>query len=175
MFQSARPARGATVNVARPTNAELVSIRTPREGRDARTATYNGVILRFNPHAPRGARPDLATEAFTVDVFQSARPARGATRTSTIHGTVSGVSIRTPREGRDNRLGVRRNAAELFQSARPARGASRLASIKALSFQSARPARGATRQVQPVQQALAFQSARPARGATTTLGNLCKS
>ena len=37
----------------------LVSIRTPREGRDdlgKRSTDHEEELLRFNPHAPRGAR-----------------------------------------------------------------------------------------------------------------------
>ena len=58
-----------------------VSIRTPREGRDMRTLTVNVEVTnsRFNPHAPRGARPAYSHCAEFFD-----------------------VSIRTPREGRDN-------------------------------------------------------------------------
>jgi len=57
MFQSTRPARGATSLVRPPSVLAVVSIHAPRAGRDARTRR----VLR------------------KALVFQSTRPARGAT------------------------------------------------------------------------------------------------
>ena len=55
-FLSARPGRGATSIGAAGTGADIVSIRTPRAGRDNRY--YNGRFHHgcFYPHAPGGAR-----------------------------------------------------------------------------------------------------------------------
>ena len=81
MFQSARPARGATSRRGPPRIAWWVSIRTPREGRDdSKSAMASAFVL-----------------------FQSARPARGATSYATDVRYRAPVSIRTPREGRDSR------------------------------------------------------------------------
>ena len=102
MFQSARPARGAT-QASGERGADFgVSIRTPREGRDSMESAYMlsrftfqsarpargatlpmtptvEVLMSFNPHAPRGARPEVLG----------------------VLAKNAGVSIRTPREGRD--------------------------------------------------------------------------
>ena len=111
-FQSARPARGATRTEANKDGYEptgLVSIRTPREGRDLDMPVYLSLhpfTVSFNPHAPRGARPQLlvtTTVRLTIWQFQSARPARGATSNSEPASLWRGDVT--------------------FQSARPARGA----------------------------------------------------
>ncbi len=39
---------------------DWVSIHAPRVGRDTVAAHFGVVHLRFNPRAPRGARPSLA-------------------------------------------------------------------------------------------------------------------
>ena len=80
------------------------------------------------------------------DLFQSTRPARGATES--VHIV---------------------NDALVFQSTRPARGATRPGRPQgsAGGFQSTRPARGATYSLIPCATTDAFQSTRPARGATS--------
>jgi len=79
MFQSTRPARGATrrQNLARA--PAVVSIHAPRAGRD---------------------KDEWA--AITLEqMFQSTRPARGATMRDDGRGIRVGVSIHAPRAGRD--------------------------------------------------------------------------
>ena len=127
MFQSAPPARGATF--ADPGNREgdeAVSIRAPRAGGDfygGITGTWTLVSIRA-PRAggdPRRRRPGRRRQLR----FQSAPPARGATRPL--------------RHGRTETR---------FQSAPPARGATALGERLGQvyhQFQSAPPARGATR------------------------------
>ena len=107
-FQSARPARGATSGHYSSSTRVVVSIRTPREGRD--------ILSRYLP--------------LWYSRFQSARPARGATlggplrRRQLPEQQRVRVSIRTPREGRDADESLRRQLSRSwFQSARPARGA----------------------------------------------------
>ena len=78
-FQSARPARGATLVKMSFNNPVEVSIRTPREGRDDYCCHDWDALRCFNPHAPRGARPETDSAVAGPSVFQSARPARGAT------------------------------------------------------------------------------------------------
>ena len=101
-----------------------VSIHAPREGRDFRYSVPPSGLRRFNPRAPRGARPLRAvTKTGGIDVsihapregrdaicfngmvvseaFQSTRPARGATAHRRRIGEPHGVSIHAPREGRD--------------------------------------------------------------------------
>ena len=78
-FQSTRPARGATEG--RPVSAQTieVSIHAPRTGRDHCHYTSLLAVACFNPRAPHGARP-LPLHILTGSgLFQSTRPARGAT------------------------------------------------------------------------------------------------
>ena len=57
--------------------------------------------MSFNPRAPRGARQVVFDSRHRLVVFQSARPARGATGGFIALAAESTVSIRAPREGRD--------------------------------------------------------------------------
>ena len=100
-FQSTRPARGATCQLASLIGAEWVSIHAPRAGRDIVDGA--GVL--------RGQR------------FQSTRPARGATYRCMDGAFCHGVSIHAPRAGRDASTGWTCTFNLLFQSTRPARGA----------------------------------------------------
>ena len=56
VFQSTRPARGATALAIPPTTNIYVSIHAPRAGRDEGKPRAGFGSLRFNPRAPRGAR-----------------------------------------------------------------------------------------------------------------------
>ena len=123
LFQSTRPARGATSSSCSARHCNAVSIHAPRAGRD-------GIALEhYDPatvsiHAPRAGRDtvDQARVAvFAVSIhapragrdgrsgstssargkFQSTRPARGATSSNGISGSSTTVSIHAPRAGRD--------------------------------------------------------------------------
>ena len=105
-------------------------------------------------------------------MFQSTRPAMGATSNTSVPLLLALFSIHAPREGRDTNHWDSYNRSNQFQSTRPARGATgsttnRLAS---LLFQSTRPARGATFGGWGCAVAFVFQSTRPARGATRSHG-----
>ena len=128
MFQSTRPARGATIRV----------------GKAHRFAGQDS----FNPRAPRGARRDAAIGNFSAHAqFQSTRPARGATCCRNPDARRLGFNPRAPRGAR--RVAMRNHSSRhVFQSTRPARGATlacRTVMPQMLVFQSTRPARGATR------------------------------
>ncbi len=170
VFQSTRPARGATVDVR----------------------YYKALILHFNPRAPRGARLSDAAFLPRPGRFQSTRPARGATkifRRTAAHSKFQstrpargatpktwyaynddGISIHAPREGRDGARQFKTRRYQHFNPRAP-RGA-RLAEfcMKNLGlkiFQSTRPARGATMEASVLSSMfIKFQSTRPARGAT---------
>ena len=83
------------------------------------------MILYFNPRAPRGARPNrvfnpcnssnisihapregrdifMVGDVFSSMIFQSTRPARGATLTIPSKDNMLRISIHAPREGRDD-------------------------------------------------------------------------
>ena len=126
LFQSTRPARGATIEPSKLAIAPLViSIHAPREGRDWLLVLILCFLLYFNPRAPRGARRE--TKEICVQ-FQH-------------------ISIHAPREGRDLPRSANHFAILPFQSTRPARGATSVSvsvGLPILIFQSTRPARGAT-------------------------------
>ena len=79
LFQSTRPAWGATIDCASSTNHERVSIHAPRVGRDCAGVCTAAASFCFNPRAPRGARRELQAQSFRLILFQSTRPAWGAT------------------------------------------------------------------------------------------------
>ncbi len=152
----------------------------------------------FNPRAPRGARLRCNVSPPPPPLFQSTRPARGATPGLGALPAAGRVSIHAPRAGRDQRV---RNAIVpilAFQSTRPARGATwrtkprkavdygfnpraprgarrRLLALRAIriAFQSTRPARGATYNGDNSLHPCQFQSTRPARGATGIVLPIC--
>ena len=79
VFQSTRPARGATKDNQPFVPAFTISIHAPREGRDARRTAPPHARNHFNPRAPRGAR-QVPRQRYGVQ-YQ--------------------ISIHAPREGRD--------------------------------------------------------------------------
>ena len=100
-FQSTRPARGATDTEAVLGRANSISIHAPREGRDFSPQRLPRNFPHFNPRAPRGARPR------PPELPQSRR----------------GISIHAPREGRDHGCCPTSGRSLVFQSTRPMRGA----------------------------------------------------
>jgi len=101
LFQSTRPARGATYIRLQPEQGGGVSIHAPRAGRDHPPILPRGFLACFNPRAPRGARPSRTYSASAFVLFQSTRPARGATGAPRRAEFRRQVSIHAPRAGRD--------------------------------------------------------------------------
>ena len=102
--------------------------------------------LDFNPHAPRGARRLRQDVLAPLDQFQSTRPAWGATLRP-VHGAKArGISIHTPRVGRDAYfLHTKRQLLDFNPHApRGARQQDKWDNRHPLKFQSTRPAWGAT-------------------------------
>ena len=125
----------------------MISIHAPREGRDDMHAALDYAAEVFQSTRPaRGATPPI-TPVTMSSIFQSTRPARGATTRS----FTSFIKAK-------------------FQSTRPARGATLTSHKRYRSrvFQSTRPARGATKGQERLPDYRRFQSTRPARGATET-------
>ena len=146
-FQSTRPARGATepvclrltsvlhFNPRAPRGARQnardpvslargISIHAPREGRDRSSRQPTQRPQDFNPRAPRGARRHSQTKNKTIHhLFQSTRPARGATKRDIKFVAGPTISIHAPREGRDSLFNCKTVRLNKFQSTRPARGA----------------------------------------------------
>ena len=124
VFQSTRPARGAT----RPPQSWCYveeDYFNPRAPRGARLWNRRFVVTarNFNPRAPRGARPTLRRCWEGRTVFQSTRPARGATFRHKGCPAIFRITSHAPRDGRDHVRQSSLKAAEEFQSTRPARGA----------------------------------------------------
>ena len=197
MFQSTRPARGATrpwpgrrygplrFNPRAPHGARRdareiagqisqVSIHAPRTGRDPGPGRQRPCRSRFNPRAPHGAR---LTSSPTLCAC-------------------SRVSIHAPRTGRDRIESDDVTDEEWFQSTRPARGATAQAAPQkpgqsgfnpraphgarrlfdscqdmAITVSIHAPRTGRDHQIlQTRLNSQEFQSTRPARGATQTAG-----
>ena len=79
-FQSTRPARGATVCRSSGGQVKMISIHAPREGRDCSLVVVGELEGGISIHAPREGRDMLVSCLLPAGVvFQSTRPARGAT------------------------------------------------------------------------------------------------
>ena len=170
-----------------------VSIRAPRTGSDAITGESSATSTSFNPRPPHGERRVIVLIPDRKAGFQSAPPARGATKPRPggksgrgcfnprpPHGErrgpldlprrVPGVSIRAPRTGSD--AGITSHSGSLyivFQSAPPARGATgiSLSGIASPRVSIRAPRTGSDHGERPNVRDLLFQSAPPARGATS--------
>ena len=79
LFQSTRPAWGATSRIQPSERVGAISIHAPRMGRDLIQLRINLFKLDFNPRAPHGARQNQRLSHYGSDQFQSTRPAWGAT------------------------------------------------------------------------------------------------
>ena len=128
----------------------------------------NRTTKGFNPRAPRGARQSGRKTKKLAQMFQSTRPARGATFGRDGIPALIIVSIHAPRAGRDSDQRAP-TAAEYVSIHAPRAGRDAIddiAAIDTIMFQSTRPARGATILRQQQADQIMFQSTRPARGAT---------
>ncbi|MDK2935815.1 MAG: hypothetical protein PWP62_823 [Eubacteriaceae bacterium] len=101
LFQSTRPAWGATKGENTFYLVFIVSIHTPRVGRDKKQKKVLTWWMGFNPHAPRGARPvdDKFFFSFKVSIH-TPRVGRDF-RQFFFSQNQFYVSIHTPRVGRD--------------------------------------------------------------------------
>ena len=126
LFQSTRPAWGATGCHPREARDRQISIHAPRMGRDLIVITViESPPKNFNPRAPHGARRDVACQGMRSE-----------------H-----ISIHAPRMGRDfKRLRLGRGFKN-FNPRAPHGARPRLVDEKTvgIEFQSTRPAWGATR------------------------------
>ena len=198
-FQSTRPARGATQMSYSPLRAfRYFNPRAPRGARPV-LQSMRGRLSHFNPRAPRGARHKTLVNGTVYEVFQSTRPARGATqkrrrqrqnqqfqstrpaRGATSDGTISPVaddiSIHAPREGRDSRP-VSAAGSVMISIHAPREGRDHHfspPSQRPRNFNPRAP-RGARLCFSPLFRRCcsSFQSTRPARGATAKVNKfLC--
>ena len=121
-----------------------ISIHAPRVGRDSSSASGFVISKYFNPRAPRGARParESCAKAMTDfnpraprgarlasqfcvamrEIFQSTRPAWGATLQRPPAPLCARISIHAPRVGRDQDRCLRTKRQQNFNPRAP-RGA----------------------------------------------------
>ena len=118
------PREGRDFKTSRKHNFISISIHAPREGRDVVSLPIVLVLLIFQSTRPaRGATATVLTEIGYIKAFQSTRPARGATLQGSSGRVQRQISIHAPREGRDGAEKKAYVVEFLFQSTRPARGA----------------------------------------------------
>ena len=97
--------------------------RAPRGARPRPAPSGSACRSNFNPRAPRGARQLFSLILSFLSIFQSTRPARGATMIPILFVTRwSYFNPRAPRGARLTKFNVRQTR-NRFQSTRPARGA----------------------------------------------------
>ena len=144
-FQSAPPVRGAIHRSANNRTPLRVSIRAPRAGGDASSATTASASSQFQSAPPVRGAITADPDNRTPRTFQSAPPVRGA-----IQGCGHGcrrrcVSIRAPRAGGDGRHNPSGHHVCCFNPRPPCGG--RLSTSHHMTFgsvfQSAPPVRGA--------------------------------
>ena len=146
-FQSTRPARGATIGlVSTIAGCRNFNPRAPRGARRDNITNIERGLDNFNPRAPRGARRVSGILIAVMLIFQSTRPARGATTAKDNEVFGYQISIHAPREGRDYRHARHAHKASISihapREGRDAAGSP--CSRTGVIFQSTRPARGAT-------------------------------
>ena len=173
IFQSTRPARGATHIFDGDLVFIKISIHAPREGRDeiigrspaalkifqstrpARGATHadlpsSTIARNFNPRAPRGARPSFACARLGCISISIHAPREGRDAQRKPSSSQPKISIHAPREGRDGLRALLRDSF-LISIHAPREGRDKESAdnyAKELEkFQSTRPARGATAKV----------------------------
>ena len=143
-------------------SGQRVSIHAPRVGRDTSGGDYNFVLGLFQSTRPAWGATQMTISIPAMHLFQSTRPAWGATPPRCFN----------PRAPRGARRGIAAKSTHgcCFNPRAP-RGA-RLDFQPRLRrnvlFQSTRPAWGATRIFRGDRNVMMFQSTRPAWGATLT-------
>ena len=102
-FQSTLPAWGETQGFEGRFAARLISIHSPRMGRDGTVRSTDDYCYDFNPLSPHGERLTVTKRSPAARLFQSTLPAWGETL---LMGDVKGyaeISIHSPRMGRDKK------------------------------------------------------------------------
>ena len=147
-----------------------ISIHAPREGRDppAPELVLCGGGLFQSTRPARGATLE-STFCSYGEKFQSTRPARGATDTEAVLGRANSISIHAPREGRDHGCCPTSGRSLVFQSTRPMRGATirkPTRNTNRNNFNPRAPCGARLPCTASETAANRFQSTRPMRGAT---------
>ena len=84
----------------------IISIHSPRMGRDPRHGRSKEHRADFNPLSPHGERQDVLRAATAQPAFQSTLPAWGETSGGGHVAVGEGISIHSPRMGRDQMMKV---------------------------------------------------------------------
>ena len=122
MFQSTRPAWGATKARRRGLAAVYVSIHAPRVGRDGQSGQHR-TCQSVSIHAPRVGRDRVRTLRHPERIVSIHAPRVGRDhRLRLFHQPRKGFNPRAPRGARLRR-GLHGSGLFLFQSTRPAWGA----------------------------------------------------
>ena len=124
----------------------LISIHSPRMGRDGIFAMFNPPFLYFNPLSPHGERHKSANYDEFLVIFQSTLPAWGETRCFIYDAETADISIHSPRMGRDIKAVRKAAGLNQFQSTLPAWGETHFIPFwwALCPFQSTLPAWGET-------------------------------
>ena len=148
VFQSTRPSRGETSGPAQGQRENRISIHSPLAGRDCFGTGVGAGHPYFNPLAPRGARQRSRESVDRLHRFQSTRPSRGET-----WSTTGALKI-----------------AQTFQSTRPSRGETKVVHSWRRNGEHFNPLapRGARLSffAFSLHLCMIFQSTRPSRGET---------
>ena len=100
-FQSTRPVRGATTDNFHLLLFHQVSIHAPRAGRDSAQYNSSEPLIRFNPRAPCGARPEEEVSEAVLPEVSIHAPRAGRDPAHRVALCACMVSIHAPRAGRD--------------------------------------------------------------------------
>ncbi len=104
-FQSTLPTRGATLCPLQTLFQQHdFNPRSPRGERPG-TGTSETIIRNFNPRSPRGERLWSAEAEYTLTLFQSTLPTRGATFLEPDFPITKTISIHAPHAGSDRYVG----------------------------------------------------------------------
>ena len=95
------PRMGRDQGFETDSGARLISIHSPRMGRDVTGVSFPRYVEDFNPLSPHGERPHPVGSTFSRCIFQSTLPAWGETIRRHLPARQNGISIHSPRMGRD--------------------------------------------------------------------------
>ncbi len=148
VFQSTLPAWGETQSDIETYVATLISIHSPRMGRDPPGGDPAEDTRNFNPLSPHGERHGPPVPLGPGDEFQSTLPAWGETRIHVRPLLEDVISIHSPRMGRDqSRQDALPGPIISIHSPRMGRDADHHPDHRTERFQSTLPAWGETRPI----------------------------
>ncbi len=149
----------------------MISIHSPRKGRDIESTRNCRDIIYFNPLSPQGERHNPILEYWNKIEFQSTLPARGETDRRFIYYIPLQISIHSPRKGRDSCITIPKVQINHFNPLSPQ--GERLNKLFAIGttedFNPLSPQGERRRNCEAYDAFYGFQSTLPARGETKVL------